>query len=219
MGFISDYSAMLTHADVWRAIDRLAQEYGLSASGLARRAGLDPTTFNKSKRITREGKNRWPSTESVAKVLTATGASLNEFVSYVGESGGAGVYRNIPLIGFAEAGSNGYFDDAGYPVGGSWDEIPFPGFADPHAYALEVSGESMEPVFRDGDIVIVSPEANIRRGDRVVARTREGEVLTKILARQTASRVELQSLNPLHEDRMLLVEDLDWIARVIWASQ
>ena len=89
MGFISDYSAMLTHADVWRAIDRLAQEYGLSASGLARRAGLDPTTFNKSKRITREGKNRWPSTESVAKVLTATGASLNEFVSYVGESGGA----------------------------------------------------------------------------------------------------------------------------------
>ncbi|MBT3909055.1 MAG: helix-turn-helix transcriptional regulator, partial [Rhodospirillaceae bacterium] len=157
--------------------------------------------------------------ESVAKVLTATGASLNEFVSYVGESGGAGVYRNIPLIGFAEAGSNGYFDDAGYPVGGSWDEIPFPGFADPHAYALEVSGESMEPVFRDGDIVIVSPEANIRRGDRVVARTREGEVLTKILARQTASRVELQSLNPLHEDRMLLVEDLDWIARVIWASQ
>lgn len=219
MGFFSDYSAMLTHADVWRAIDRLAQEYGLSASGLARRAGLDPTTFNKSKRITREGKSRWPSTESVAKVLTATGASLNEFVSYVGESGGAGVYRNIPLIGFAEAGSNGYFDDAGYPVGGSWDEIPFPGFADPHAYALEVSGESMEPVFRDGDIVIVSPEANIRRGDRVVARTREGEVLTKILARQTASRVELQSLNPLHEDRMLLVEDLDWIARVIWASQ
>lgn len=219
MGFFSDYIAMLTHADVWRAIDRLAQEYGLSASGLARRAGLDPTTFNKSKRITREGKNRWPSTESVAKVLTATGASLNEFVSYVGESGGAGVYRNIPLIGFAEAGSNGYFDDAGYPVGGSWDEIPFPGFADPDAYALEVSGESMEPVFRDGDIVIVSPEANIRRGDRVVARTRKGEVLTKILARQTASRVELQSLNPLHEDRMLLVEDLDWIARVIWASQ
>ena len=110
MGFFSDYLAMLTHADVWRASDLLEQLYGLSASGLARRAGLDPTTFNKSKRITREGKNRWPSTESVAKVLTATGASLNEFVSYVGESGGAGVYRNIPLIGFAEAGSIRYFD-------------------------------------------------------------------------------------------------------------
>ena len=219
MGFFSQYSVMLTHSDVWKALDRLAQEYGLSASGLARRAGLDPTTFNKSKRVTREGKNRWPSTESLAKVLSATGASLNEYVSFIGESGGAGVYRNIPLIGYAQAGSAGYFDDAGYPVGGSWDEIPFPGFADPHAYALEISGDSMEPVYRDGDIVIVSPEANIRRGDRVVAKTRDGEVLAKILQRQTASRIDLQSLNPLHEDRTLLVEDVDWLARVIWASQ
>ena len=219
MGLISDHISMLTHADVWRAVDRLANEYGLSASGLARRAGLDPTTFNKSKRVTREGKNRWPSTESVAKILAATGASFNEFVSYVGDGGGAGVYRNIPLIGFAQAGSQGFFDDAGYPAGGSWDEVPFPGFSDPHAYALEISGDSMAPVFRDGDIVIISPEANIRRGDRVVAKTREGEVLAKILLRQTASRIELQSLNPLHEDRTLMVEDVSWLARIIWASQ
>jgi len=210
---------MLTHGDVWRAIDRLAQEYGLSASGLARRAGLDPTTFNKSKRVTREGKNRWPSTESVAKVLAATGATMNEFVSYIGDGAGAGVYRNIPLIGFAQAGSDGYFDDAGYPAGGSWDEIPFPGFSDPRAYALEITGDSMAPVYRDGDIVIVSPEASIRRGDRVVVKTKEGEVLAKLLMRQTASRVELQSFNPLHEDRVLGIEDIEWLARIIWASQ
>lgn len=210
---------MLTHGDVWRAIDRLAREHGLSASGLARRAGLDPTTFNKSKRITREGKNRWPSTESVAKVLAATGATINEFVSYIGDGAGAGVYRNIPLIGFAQAGSAGYFDDAGYPAGGSWDEIPFPGFSDPRAYALEISGDSMAPVFRDGDTVIVSPEASIRRGDRVIAKTTAGEVLAKVLLRQTASRVELQSLNPLHEDRVLAVEEIEWLARIIWASQ
>ncbi|MEK9753116.1 MAG: helix-turn-helix transcriptional regulator [Rhodospirillaceae bacterium] len=210
---------MLTHGDVWRAIDRLAREHGLSASGLARRAGLDPTTFNKSKRVTREGKNRWPSTESVAKVLAATGATMNEFVSYIGDGAGAGVYRNIPLIGFAQAGSSGYFDDAGYPAGGSWDEIPFPSFSDPHAYALEISADSMAPVLRDGDIVIVSPEANIRRGDRVVVKTKAGEILAKVLLRQTASRIELQSLNPLHEDRVLAVEEIEWLARVIWASQ
>ena len=209
---------MLKHADVWRAVDRLAQEYGMSASGLARRAGLDPTTFNKSKRITREGKNRWPSTESIAKILMATGASINEYVSYIGEGGGAGVYRNIPLIGLAQAGSQGYFDDAGYPAGGSWDEIPFPGFADPHAYALEIIGESMEPVFRDGDTVIVSPEASIRRGDRVIVKTRHGEVMAKVLQRQSAKRIDLQSLNPVHEDRSLAVEDVDWMARIIWAS-
>jgi len=210
---------MLKHADVWKAIDRLAREYGFSTSGLARQSGLDPTTFNKSKRITREGKLRWPSTESVAKVLTATGANLAEFVSYVTDSEGAGIYRNIPLIGFPQAGNQGYFDDAGYPAGGSWDEIPFPGFSDPHAYAIEIIGESLEPVFRDGDTVIVSPEANIRRGDRVIVKTRKGPIIAKTLQRQSAKRIDLQSLNPIHEDSSFAVEDVDWMARIIWASQ
>ncbi len=214
-----DNVPMLKHANVWMAIDRLAQEYGLSASGLARKSGLDPTTFNKSKRITREGKLRWPSTESISKILNATGASLNEFVSYVGEGGGAGVYRNIPLIGFAQAGSQGYFDDAGYPTGGSWDEIPFPGFADTHAYALEITGDSMEPVLRDGDIVIVSPEANLRRGDRVVVKTRNGEVMAKILLRQSARKIDLESMNKAHTDRSLPVDDVEWVHRIIWATQ
>ncbi|NQU61020.1 MAG: helix-turn-helix transcriptional regulator [Rhodospirillales bacterium] len=210
---------MLKHADVWKGIDRLAREYGFSASGLARQAGLDPTTFNKSKRVTREGKLRWPSTESVSKVLTATGASLSEFVSFVTDSEGAGVYRNIPLIGFAQAGASGFFDDAGYPAGAGWDEIPFPGLPDPYAYALEIAGDSMEPVYRDGDTVIVSPQANIRRGDRVVVKTKGGEVMTKLLLRQSAHKIDLQSLNPKHEDRSLAIEDVEWIARVVWANQ
>ena len=210
---------MLKHADVWRAVDRLAKEYGYSASGLARRAGLDPTTFNKSKRITREGKLRWPSTESVAKILTATGASLGEFVSYINEGEGGGVYRNIPLVGQAQAGKNGYFDDAGYPTGAGWDEIPFPGLGDPHAYALEINGDSMEPVYRDGDIIIVAPQANIRRGDRVVVKTKGGEVMVKQLRRRSARAIEVLSLNPTHDDRTLLVEDVEWVARVVWASQ
>jgi phage repressor protein C with HTH and peptisase S24 domain len=47
-----DTMAALTHPQVWNAIDRLAARYGYSASGLAKKAGLDPTSFNKSKRIT-----------------------------------------------------------------------------------------------------------------------------------------------------------------------
>jgi len=210
---------MLKHKNVWAAIDRLAREYGLSASGLAKKAGLDPTTFNKSKRTTRDGKLRWPSTESVSKILNATGATLGEFVSYIGDADGGAVYRNIPLIGMAQAGNDGFFDDAGYPVGGAWDEIPFPGIADPNAYALEVNGDSMEPVLRDGDVVIVSPAATLRRGDRVVVRTKEGEVLAKELRRQTARKLDLGSLNTDHEDRSFDMRDIDWIARIIWASQ
>lgn len=214
----------MKHADIWRALDALAEEKGLSASGLARRAGLDPTTFNPSKRIMPDGRARWPSTESLAKALNATGATMEDFASLV--SGARALMgarpipaRRVPLIGFAQAGGEGYFDDGGYPVGGAWDEVSLPDIIDPHAYALEISGESMEPVFRDGDTVIVSPAAPIRRGDRVVLRTREGEVMAKQLARRSARRVDVRSLNPAHQDYSFDLAEISWIHRIVWASQ
>jgi len=209
---------MLTHAQVWAAIDRLAEQASLSASGLAKRAGLDPTTFNKSKRITAAGRPRWPSTESISKALTATGTTLQNFVGLV-EGSGIVPARAVPLLGFAEAGAGGYFDDGGFPAGEGWDEIAFPALGDEHAYALEVSGQSMEPAYRDGDVVIVSPAAPIRRGDRVVVKTRSGEVMAKELRRQTGKSIELKSLNTDHADRTLAMSDVLWIARILWASQ
>ena len=206
---------MSRHHAVWQAIDRLAEQRRLTPSGLARRAGLDPTTFNKSKRITKDQRARWPSTESIDKILDATGATWGEFVSLMNE----GTFKNVPLIGFAQAGTAGFFDDAGYPGGSGWDDIPFPDIGDPHAYALEISGDSMEPVYRDGDIVVVSPQAPIRRGDRVIVKTREEEVMAKILRRKTSQKYELKSLNPEHPDRWLSAEDVEWIARIVWASQ
>ena len=209
---------MLTHAQVWSAIDRLAARAGLSASGLARRAGLDPTTFNKSKRVTAQGRARWPSTESIAKALTATGTPFDIFVTLIEQSGGTAT-RAVPLIGFAEAGAGGYFDDGGFPAGEGWDEIAFPAVTDEHAYALEVSGQSMEPAYRDGDVILVSPSAPIRRGDRVVVKTKGGEVMAKELKRRTAKTIELKSLNAEHADRMLAAAEVLWIARILWASQ
>ncbi len=223
----------MRHDDIWRAIDALAAEHGLSASGLARKAGLDPTAFNPSKRIGADGRARWPSTESVAKVLSATGTGLDAFAALVTGtasalshggaggrgSGGAGSGRRIPLIGLAQAGGDGYFDDGGYPVGGGWDEIAVPEVGDPNAYALEISGDSMEPVFRDGDIVIVSPAAPVRRGDRVVVRTRKGEVMAKELRRQSARRIELASLNPAHPNYSFDLPEIAWMHRIVWASQ
>jgi len=223
----------MRHDDIWRAIDALAAEHGLSASGLARRAGLDATAFNPSKRIGSDGRARWPSTESVAKVLAATGTAVDAFASLVmgqptgGRTGGSGgrapeqaaAGRRIPLIGFAQAGAEGYFDDGGFPVGGGWDEISVPEVGDQNAYALEISGESMEPVFRDGDIVIVSPAAPVRRGDRVVVRTAKGEVMAKQLKRQSAKRIDLLSLNPAHPDRGFDLPEITWMHRIVWASQ
>ena len=208
---------MLTHAQIWAALDRLAAQANLSASGLAKRAGLDPTTFNKSKRVTPEGRPRWPSTESVAKSLAATNTTLNQFVALVTDS--KGPTRSVPLIGLARAGSGGYFDDAGFPVGKGWDEISFPRVDDRHAYALEITGDSMEPAYRDGTVIVVSPGAPVRRGDRVVVKTRDGEVMAKELKRKSAKSIELRSLNPKHVDRTLNLDEVQWIARVVWASQ
>jgi phage repressor protein C with HTH and peptisase S24 domain len=210
---------MLTHAQVWSAIDHLAARAGLSSSGLARRAGLDPTTFNKSKRITASGRARWPSTESISKALVATGTNIDVFVGLIqGDKAGVPT-RGVPLLGFAEAGAGGYFDDGGFPAGTGWDEIAFPGVDDTHAYALEISGQSMEPAYRDGDVILVSPAAPIRRGDRVVVKTRDGEVMAKELRRSTAKSIELKSLNAQHPDRTIATEDVLWVARILWASQ
>ena len=121
-----------------------------------------PTTFNKSKRISRDGRPRWPSTESISKILEATGATMSEFVGYIGTVPSvAGAMRRVPVIGYAQAGEKGFFDDAGYPTGAGWDELLFPELADTHAYALMVAGDSMEPVYRDGDTIVVSPQASL----------------------------------------------------------
>ena len=197
----------------------MATKYGMSPSGLARRAGLDPTTFNKSKRVTKDGKQRWPSTESLAKVLAATGASLSEFVSLLDNGDATAVAQRIPVIGYAQAGGDGHFDDTGHPTGGNWDEVLFPRLNDSHAFGLEIGGDSLAPLYRDGDIIVISPGASLRRGDRVVVKTHDGEIMAKQLLRQSAQRVELGALNRADPDSTLDSEAIDWIARIVWASQ
>jgi phage repressor protein C with HTH and peptisase S24 domain len=208
----------LTHAQIWNALDRLAARAGLSASGLAKKAELDPTTFNKSKRITPKGRPRWPSTESVAKSLAATNTSVTTFVGLLSESGKA-ARQSVPLIGFAQAGDSGYFDAGGRPAGKGWDEISLPQVSDDCAYALKVSGDSMKPVYRAGDIIVVSPAAAIRKGDRVVLKTRRGELMVRELRKKSAKSVELKALSSSQADRTLQMNDVDWIARIVWATQ
>ncbi|MFZ5792650.1 MAG: S24 family peptidase [Pseudomonadota bacterium] len=210
---------MLRHADVWRAIDRLAAKHGMSPSGLARAAGLDATTFNKSKRKSPEGKLRWPNTDSIARILEATGESLHGFVALIGSSGGGPDRRRLPLLSYHEASRAGLFDEAGFPSSRGWDEIELPFVADAGSYALRMTGSGMEPAYRAGDLLIVSPVAPIRRGDRVVIKSRKGEVMAKELLRRTGKRIELRSLNSARDDRAFLPDELRWMARILWVSQ
>lgn len=213
---------MLSHRAIWDGIDALAERHNLSASGLARLAGLDATAFNRSKRVSKDGRERWPSTESLSKILDVTGETISDLLSFGGgfEQGiGAPSTKAVPLLGLAEAGSGGYFTPEGLPAGSGWDEIKFPASPDAPVYALEVSGDSMLPAYRNGDRLIISPTEQLRRGDRVVVITKDGEVTAKILHRQTETSVELHSLNPAFEPRTLQMTEIDKMARILWASQ
>ena len=217
-GTTYENSLMLTHAQIWRAIDLLAENNGLSPSGLAKRAGLDATTFNVSKRQSRNGRLRWPSTESIAKILEATGYTLDDFWALVRHGAEAAV-RTIPLLGFAQAGERGFFDGAGFPAGSGWDEVAFPAVRDANTYALTVTGDSMMPLYREGDTLIVSPAAKIKRGDRIVLKTRAGEVMAKHLVRKTPDDMTVASLNPDFPDRTIPLGEVEWMARILWTSQ
>lgn len=213
---------MFSHSAIWDAIDTLAKRHGLSPSGLARLAGLDSTAFNKSKRISKDGRERWPSTESIAKILEATKESFDTLFLETGtyqQLPQTMLNPTVPLLGFAQAGQSGFFDSGGFPAGQGWDEVVLPVAGEDGTYALEVAGDSMLPLYRDGDIIIVSPREQLRRGDRVVVRMKTGALVAKILYRQTANNVELHPLVGTESAEVIDLKDIDWIARILWASQ
>lgn len=209
---------MLTHEQIWTAIDRLATRAGLSPSGLARRAGLDPTTFNKSKRVTGDGRARWPSTESLAKALAATETSLDTFVRLMGTA--EPDTPTIPVTSLARAATPEHFDVAGYPVGPGWDKLALPSaIVERHLFALEITGDALAPAYCDGDVVVASPDAPVRLGDRVVVRMRDSTLSLCVLRRRTARTIELQSLETEPKEFGLAAADVAWIARIIWVRQ
>ncbi|MBU2377947.1 MAG: helix-turn-helix transcriptional regulator [Alphaproteobacteria bacterium] len=209
----------LSHAKLWKALDALAAREGLSPSGLALRAGLDATTFNPSKRFGpgQPGRPRWPSTESLTRILEATGASLAEFAALAHDAPPR--VATAPLLGMAQAGSDGFFDDAGLPTGDGWDQtdLPVPGAG---VFSLMISGDSMAPLYRQGDRVLVDRDrTDVRRGDRVVVRTTSGETVAKEIAALAGRSVTLASINPAYPPRVLPRSDIDWMARILWVSQ
>lgn len=217
---------MLTHADLWLAIDALARRHGYSVSGLAKAAGLDPTTFNKSKRIS-DGKLRWPSTESLAKILMITNSSLGDLAGLIHGSDPAGAApRTLPLIRLDHAEKAGVFTPHGTPdrAAPQWDAVTLPSDTD-GSYALEVVGNTLNPVYRDGDRLLLVPHDlasgfPLRRGDRVVLSLRDGSVRVCELLRQTATRLTVRPLGATDTpEEELDVRALWWLARVVWASQ
>ena len=213
----------LTHRWIWNAIDTLAARHGLTPSGLARSAGLDPTTFNRSKRITPEGRPRWPSTESIAKVLEATGTTLDAFAT---------LQLQRPLEFSVDGIERG--EIAGVEVvaeihGGvvlDWDPARSGAHAaDPivtpmrRRFAIHVGDVSLEPAYSPGNLLIVSEASPPRAGDRVLIKLGGAPVVPRLLLATSETHITLASCTDGAQSRRVRRDEVDWMARIILVRQ
>ena len=77
----------------------------------------------------------------------------------------------------------------------------------------------LESAYPDGTVLIVSPNASVRRGDRVVVKTKDGAVTVAELKRRTSKLIELRSIEAEPTERTVALRDVLWMQRIIWASQ
>lgn len=215
----------LTHEWIWRAIDTLAARRSLTPSALARLAGLDPTTFNRSKRFTPEGRPRWPSTESIAKVLEATATTLDEFANIelapaVGisfDESEEGAINGVPVVGVVrDAVVAGWEPTAEGAAEGPNNSPAPPGR---RRFALAVADSSLEPVYSVGNTLVVSEAAAPRPGDRVMVKPAGMPVMPRLLIARSRLRIELGALGDAGQKIALRNRDIDWIARIILVRQ
>lgn len=240
---------MLSHASIWKAIDRLASLHKTSPSGLARLAGLDPTAFNPSKRFKANGKPRWPSTESIAKILEATKASPNSFFADVPSSANILPQQEpsdqdrLPLP--AQSIPLWLSDAANVPdfaplkeattsgLEASSDQLAFPAPMQEPVYAVLLCTPCLEPHYQCGDTLLVSPSARLRRGDKLLIKDREGTLSAYQLLKQTMRSLIVLPIGESHcgetnlsnsqgissEGHVLALGNLLWHARILWVSQ
>ena len=220
---------MLRHKDLWNTIDQLARVNGYSASGLAKKAGLDPTSFNKSKRISADGKARWPSTESISKILAATDTTMAEFLALMGEEVApaakqeekapqapapapaptAPAYK-IPLIQDIHAIDPEAFNEEGGLIRG--DATTYFTLPDvrmqisDEAWAMVITGSSFAPYFQEGDIMLVDPHGPARAGDPFLIRRRSEEKLA-VYRGQSAQPVVGEALGRIMCVYYALIQD------------
>ncbi|RPD37794.1 helix-turn-helix transcriptional regulator [Candidatus Liberibacter solanacearum] len=212
-----------SHEKIWEAIDQMAKRHNLTPSGLARKAGLDPTSFNKSKRFGVERRNRWPSTESISKILEATNETICQFfgIPFLEGKNIEKKEKEIPLLDFPPSESSGFFDSGGFPAGNKWNTVGVPEIRSPHngIYAIQIQDTSMLPLYRKGDILILNAAIQVNCGDRVLIKPHEGDIEAKVLISQRGRSIDLMSLNCCYPVDTIDVSDIEWIARILWASQ
>lgn len=162
---------MIRPDDLWEALDALALEQGLTPSGLARAAGLDPTTFNPSRRISPHGDMRWMALPTLLRALDVLKISPADFIRRLegeGRGQGAAAARRIRGLPLSRLRGSGLFDSTGRPNGVLWEDVTLPCAVTGDAYAVRVDTDGMEPLLREGSSLVLMPDMPPRRSDRVL---------------------------------------------------
>jgi len=123
----------------------------------------------------------------------------------------------IPVVGLVEAGPGVFADDSDYPMGVSDEMLSKPhGLKDENAFAVLVTGESMQPKYEPGDRVVVSPNLECRTGDHAVIGTKDGgKLIAKI--RFNGDMVHLKKYNA--DDIKLHKKDIEFCYPVVWVKE
>lgn len=202
----------MQHGDIWRGLDQLAHANGLSVSGLAKRAGLDATAFNKSKRVSKDGRPRWPSTESLSRALNAVGVGFAEFAALATQTDDG----SVP---FPETGERVLCTDATLREA-NWSGLPFPveDLGD-GSFALDVVNGELAAHYPIGTRLIASQTAKTETGDRIIIRLKSGGILLGALGESEADELNLTSLTSPAIETRIDREEIASLARIMWVSQ
>lgn len=117
--------------------------------------------------------------------------------------GGVGI--DIPIINKVPAGKATEFTDLGYPARAADAFMRCPGVTDPDAFAARVLGDSMEPTYLDGDVVVFSPLATVQNGCDCFARLEPDSECTfkRVYLEDGGARIRLQPLNAKYQARVV----------------
>nr|WP_321981730.1 hypothetical protein [uncultured Cohaesibacter sp.] len=239
---------MLSHKRLWQAIDALAAREGVSTTSLARMAGLDASIFNRSKRFQPNGRPRWPSTESIARILDATQVSVETFfVELLGERQcvvwsyqdilDQTLAADIPSLDHTVPSSSRSGSDDSDHIGliGSFDS-PSPqqgekletaspkGALSPaeRVFLFRIEEDRLTPFYKEGTSLLLGLYCPITEGDRVVFFCRDDHERGIIVGDISADHDGAFYLVPLDQAQAALPVTDDnklRLVKILWASQ
>lgn len=206
----------MDYETIWSAVDNLAASLGLTPSGLAKKAGLDSTTFNKSKRKRRDGKNRWPSLESLNKIFDVCHISFEEFYELGRENN---IVENLKAIPYSKISKlSGGISASAYGIETkAWKMVSFPDSYN-NIYALEIDTMKYSPDYRAGTVLILSKNSDIRKNDLVAVYKKDNTIVIGEFYCRTPNQIELHGTGGNEKEMLIDIKDIIMLNRIMWIS-